>query len=53
MRRLDSITNLMDMSLSELWESGSLSTAVHGVAKTRLYDRTELLTLCDLLCLLR
>ena len=44
MRWLDGITDLMDMSLSELWElvadRVSWGTAIHGAAKsqTRLRD---------------
>ena len=44
-RRLDSITNSMDMSLSKLWEivnnRGDWYAVVHGVAKSQTQLTTE------------
>ena len=44
MRWLDSITNLMDVNLSKLWEivedRGAWHAVVHGVTKSQTPDRT-------------
>ena len=34
-RRLDGITDSMDVNLSKLWETVTDSAAVHGAAKSR------------------
>ena len=46
MRWLDGITDLMDLSLSELWElvmdRKTWRAAIHGVTKSRTQLRTEM-----------
>ena len=57
MRRLDSITNSMDINLSKLQEitedRGACPTIVHGVteSKTRLSDCAQFMTICVILIL--